>query len=74
MILRMKHEPRIADQTDSDAVVRSHRLPDAHDIARAKASYARGGRVEHLVVGQWLLTWGKPGRKPFGEWLQDQDG
>ena len=53
---------------------RPRRLPEAEDFARAKAAYAAGDGVEHVVVGQWLLTWGKPGRKPFADWLHDQDG
>lgn len=62
----MKHEADIAP--------RARRLPDAEDFARARTMYAAGEGVEHLVVGQWLLTWGKPGRKPFEEWLADQNG
>jgi hypothetical protein len=62
----MKHESGMAK--------RPRRLPEAEDFARAKAAYAAGDGVEHVVVGQWLLTWGKPGRKPFADWLHDQDG
>ena len=62
----MKHEG------DLSAGVR--RQPDIADLARAKASYAAGGDVDHVVVGAWLLTWGKPGRKDFADWLADQDG
>ncbi|MCP3734903.1 hypothetical protein M9979_08470 [Sphingomonas sp. RP10(2022)] len=62
----MKHEADIASRT--------RRLPDAKDFARAKAMHAAGEGVEHIVVGQWLLTWGKPGRKDFEDWLQDQNG
>ena len=62
----MKHQADISS--------RPRAQPEASDFARAKASYAAGGGVEHIVVGAWLLTWGKPGRKDFGDWLNDQDG
>ena len=62
----MKHE--------ADIVPRPRRIPDASDFARAKAACAAGAPVEHAVVGQWLLTWGKPGRKTFEDWLNDQNG
>jgi hypothetical protein len=62
----MKHEPRFASQR--------RRLPESADFARAKASYAAAEDVEHLVVGEWLLTWGAPGRKDFADWLAEQDG
>lgn len=41
---------------------------------RAKAMYAAEEGVEHGVVGQWLLTWGKPEFKDFPEWLANQQG
>ena len=44
------------------------------DVIRAKASYARGTGVEHVVMAEWLMTWGRRGRKDFGDWLADQDG
>lgn len=66
MMTGMKHEAVIPPQ--------GRRLPIAEDFTRAKAMYAAGEGVEHIVVGQWLLTWGKPGRKDFDEWLKDQDG
>ncbi len=62
----MKHEADIAP--------RARRLPDASDFARAKSMYAAGKGVEHLVVGQWLLTWGEPGFRDFPDWLAAQDG
>ena len=62
----MKHEANLSAST--------RRLPDVADFARAKAAQAAGGDIEHVVVGQWLLTWGKPGRKSFAEWLHEQDG
>ncbi len=43
-------------------------------VARARESYAAGTGVEHRVVSMWLRTWGKPGRKPFGEWLAAWNG
>jgi predicted transcriptional regulator len=55
-------------------IPRSHRRPDVADISRAKADLAAGVGVDHIVVGAWLLTWGKPGRKDFADWLNDQDG
>ena len=66
MLDGMKHEAGLSP--------RAPRLPDAADFARAKASYAAGEGVDHIVVGQWLLTWGRPGRKKFEDWLNDQDG
>lgn len=62
----MKHEADIAR--------RASRLPNVEDFTRAKAMYAAGEGVEHVVMGQWLLTWGRPGRKDFEGWLNDQDG
>ena len=66
MLRGMKHEPAIA--------AKGRRLPTPEDFARAKAMYAAGEGVEHIVVGQWLLTWGKPGRRDFADWLAEQDG
>ena len=65
-VMGMKHEANLSP--------RGHREPDASDFARAKASYRAGGGVDHVVVGQWLLTWGHPERKKFADWLADQDG
>ncbi|WP_293872978.1 MULTISPECIES: hypothetical protein [unclassified Sphingomonas] len=62
----MKHEADIAPRT--------RRLPDAEDFARAKAMYAAEEGVEHVVVGQWLLTWGTPEFKDFPDWLAEQYG
>ncbi len=42
---------------------------DAEDDARALADLAAGRVYPHAIVGEWLSTWGKPGRKPFKEWL-----
>ena len=62
----MKHEAGLSR--------REGRKPDAADFARARTSYASGAGVDHIVVGQWLLTWGQPGRKDFADWLKEQDG
>jgi predicted transcriptional regulator len=70
----MKHEPRIREQAESGTAAPTLRLPTADDFARAKASYAAGEGVDHIVVGQWLLTWGSPDRRSFAGWLKDQDG
>lgn len=61
----MKHEPISPDP---------QRPVDAAMIARVRAELTSGFGVEHAVVGRWLETWGKPGRKPFGEWLAAWDG
>ena len=52
----------------------ARRLPAKDDFTRAKADWAAGEDIDHVVMAQWLLTWGKPGRKDFAEWLHDQDG
>ena len=62
----MKHEPSITPH--------DRRVPQAADFARAKAMFAAGQGVEHLVVGEWLLTWGDPDYKDFPEWLLSQNG
>ncbi|WP_375395677.1 hypothetical protein [uncultured Sphingomonas sp.] len=62
----MKHEAGLSQ--------RGEREPTAADFARAKASVVAGRGVDHVVVGQWLLTWGQPGRKKFKDWLADQNG
>jgi len=62
----MKHE--------ADISTRSARPPAADDFARAKAMYAAGEGVDHIVVGQWLRTWGSSGFKDFPNWLADQPG
>ncbi|MDP1027507.1 hypothetical protein Q5H91_09810 [Sphingomonas sp. KR1UV-12] len=59
---------------DFDIPPRPRREPTRADFARAKSMYAAGEGVEHVVVGRWLLTWGKPGRKNFADWLAEQDG
>lgn len=46
----------------------------AASIARARADVAAGRVHSNAIVGEWLLTWGKPGRKPFKEWLADRHG
>jgi hypothetical protein len=40
--------------------------------ARALADLATGRVYPHAVVAEWLLTWGKPGRKPFKDWLAER--
>lgn len=62
----MKHEPI---NPDPDG-----RQVDAAMIEQARAELAAGTGVEHAVVGEWLKTWGKPGRKPFREWLAAWNG
>ncbi len=62
----MKHEARIRDHVEDE--------PLADAVARARSMYAAGEGCEHRVVSEWLLTWGKPGRKPFKEWLDAWDG
>ena len=66
MVCRMKHEPDIA--------ARRSRAPTLEDFTRAKAMYAVGENVDHVVVGQWLRTWGKPSQKQFAAWLREQHG
>lgn len=46
----------------------------AADLARAEADVAAGRVHSHEVVGEWLKTWGTPGRLPFKEWLARRDG
>ena len=53
---------------------RNARRPTRDDFVRAKAGYASGYGVDHVVVGEWLRTWGEPGQVPFAEWLAKQDG
>jgi predicted transcriptional regulator len=62
----MKHEPGIFEQRDRDA--------EAAAIARARADVAAGRVHSHEVVKEWLMTWGKPGRLPFREWLAARNG
>ena len=62
----MKHEAGFLSQ--------SLPLPTVEDFARAKAGYGSGDGVDHIVVRQWLQTWGEPGHVPFAEWLSAQDG
>jgi hypothetical protein len=50
------------------------RQPTLEDFTRAKAEYASGYGVDHIVVSQWLRTWGRPGQVKFAEWLASQDG
>ena len=42
--------------------------------AKAMNDHREGRSHSHAVVSKWLMTWGKPGRKPFHQWLADQDG
>lgn len=58
----MEHEPGIFDERNLEA-------EDA-SIARARADIAAGRVHDHATVSAWLMTWGKPGRKPFREWLK----
>ncbi|WP_236552974.1 hypothetical protein [Sphingomonas sp. 8AM] len=46
----------------------------AADLARAEADVAAGRVHSHAIVGEWLKTWGKPGRLPVKEWLARRDG
>lgn len=62
----MKHEPDFQPSQDQE--------PLELAFARARASFAAGTGVEHRIVSLWLMTWGKPGRKPFGDWLTAWDG
>ena len=48
--------------------------PDTEDYERAMADLAAGRVYPHALVSRWLKTWGQPDRKPFKEWLADQDG
>jgi hypothetical protein len=47
---------------------------DPEGDARAEADIAAGRCYPHQIVGEWLKTWGKPGRLPFKEWLAQRDG
>lgn len=47
---------------------------DAESEARALADFEAGRYHDHAVVSQWFMTWGKPGYKPFEEWLAARDG
>ncbi|KIU28049.1 hypothetical protein SR41_09545 [Sphingomonas melonis] len=62
----MKHEAGFSTPTIP--------LPTAADFARAKQGYQAGDGVDHIVVRQWLRTWGEPGHVPFEEWLAAQNG
>ena len=85
----MKHEPNIAKpaagMSDEEFEARMAMIPPAPGLpstdaeiaaalARAEADIVAGRVYPHAVVAQWLLTWGQPGRKPFKEWLADQNG
>ncbi|EZP52540.1 hypothetical protein [Sphingomonas sp. CV7422] len=43
------------------------------DVARAKAGYESGYGVDHVIVSEWLRTWGQPGFKDFPLWLAEQN-
>jgi hypothetical protein len=60
-------------RSEAHILPRRPRLPTREDFAEAKAGYASGYGVDHVVVGRWLLTWGTPGFKDFPEWLAEQD-
>jgi hypothetical protein len=62
----MKHEPNIADRRDP--------MPFAEEIAKARLDYSTGRGVDHVVVREWLMTWGEPNYKPFDVWLSEWDG
>lgn len=62
----MKHEPAIFEAPDPASI-------EAAD-ARAEADFAAGRIYPHAIIGEWLKTWGQPGRLPFKEWLAKQDG
>ncbi|MES2755498.1 MAG: antitoxin [Pseudomonadota bacterium] len=62
----MKHEPAIFEEPDPEA--------EAAAIARARAAVAAGDVHPHETVGEWLKTWGRPGRLPSKEWLARRDG
>jgi hypothetical protein len=61
-------------RSEAHILPRRPRHPTCEDFAEAKAGYASGHGVGHIVVGRWLLTWGTPGFKDFPEWLAEQDG
>jgi predicted transcriptional regulator len=62
----MKHEPGIFEHPDPEAIAAAD--------ARAEADIVAGRVHSHQIVGEWLATWGKPGRLPFKEWLAKRDG
>ena len=62
----MKHAPGIFEEPDPHA--------EAAADARALEDYRAGRYVPHAIVGEWLKTWGKPGRLPFREWFAARDG
>lgn len=64
--IAMEHEPGLFERRDPQA--------EAASLARARADIAAGRGVDHAVVRQWLLTWGKPGRVSFEDWLAAQNG
>jgi hypothetical protein len=53
---------------------RPSRAPTLEDSNRAKAMYAAGEGVDHVVASKWLLIWGKPDQKQFAAWLREQHG
>lgn len=61
----VKHEPGVFDYRDVDA--------EELAVARARADAAAGRVYDHVVVREWLKTWGTPDRKPFREWLAQRD-
>jgi len=84
----MRHEPNIAkpvaEMSDEEFDAWMATLPpapgirhiddgDDEDDARALADLEEGRVQSHAVVGKWLLTAGKPGWKPFKDWLANQD-
>ena len=47
---------------------------DAASLARAEADLAAGRVHSHEIVAEWMMTWGKPGRVSFREWLAARGG
>lgn len=73
----MDRDPEIRREVSEPAAlsyVQPEQEPTRADFTKAKVSYARGDGAAHVVVGAWLLTWGRPGRKDFENWLSEQDG
>lgn len=62
----MKHDPIV--------IARAVDAVEPALLARAREDYAADRGVDHEVVKHWLLTWGKPGRVKFAEWLYGEDG
>ena len=61
---KMRDDPRYADVFEP--------FDEEASDARADADIAAGRIYPHSLVSEWLRTWGKPGRKPFHDWLNDR--